>query len=136
MVIFWPKINFLNFEENNFGHFFAHFIRIVLQSFCSFTRFHASIELCRLTRLIEFLTKNRQTIEVFGNFWSEKSFSKKSYHKNFRNNFVHFLSNYRCICLYPYSAHHNTYKSHFSKKRLTLKKFSTGNNFQTRYFRF
>ena len=39
---------------------FTHFIRIVLRSFCAIARFPTSIELCGLTRFIEFLPKIAQ----------------------------------------------------------------------------
>ena len=40
--------------------FFTHFKSIVLRSFCAIARISTPIELCRLTRFIEFLTKNGQ----------------------------------------------------------------------------
>ena len=59
--LFGPKNRFFfNFEGRNFESFSTHFKRIVLWSFCSITCILTSIELYRLTRIMDFLTKNSQ----------------------------------------------------------------------------
>ena len=74
LVIFWPKNRLFGFFGQKFlKFFFTHFIRIVLRSFCAIARFPTSIELCRLTRFIEFLIKNGQKYRFFENFRSKIS---------------------------------------------------------------
>ena len=85
---FWAqKIDFLNFWGENFEIFFTDFKRILLQSFFAITCIPTPIEHCRLTRFIEFLTKNSQKQKFFENIGSKKIF----FEKNFCTLFQYFL---------------------------------------------
>ena len=70
-----PKIDLLSFWGRIFD-FFTHFNRIILRSFCAMLSIPTSIEVCKLTRFIDFLTKNCQKMEVFWKFRVEKNFRK------------------------------------------------------------